>query len=241
MTLAAKLRQLLEEELRRQGPAGLVVWYDAGATLSPIVARAVPEGAQLLRFAGSYLALRLALESQDPHLEGRWVVYVPERPPKESWLRDWELFGARWDMDLLELLRRVGNLLPTPGLVDLLRRPENARDLAQAWESLVGNQPLSETALLDALLALGFGLPRWQAEEGILLFASGAVCRKDLAARGLWPVFVERLREWAGWEEAPEDEAALRRRLEAALLLSELVEALPELAGRLAGVLPPVP
>lgn len=239
MTLAAMLRQLLEEELRRQGPAGLVVWYDAGATLSAIAARAVPEGARLLRFAGSYLALRLALESQDPDLEGRWVVYVPERPPEESWLRDWELLGARWDMDLLELLHRAANLLPTPRLANLLRRPENARDLAQAWESLVGDQPLSETVLLDALLALGFGLPRWQAEEGILLFASGMVGQKDLAARGLWPVFVERLRRWAGWEEAPEDEAALRRRLEAALLLSELAEALPELAGRFAGALPP--
>ncbi|NLG80267.1 MAG: PglZ domain-containing protein [Firmicutes bacterium] len=241
MTLVVMLRQLLEEELRRQGPAGLVVLYDSGATLSPIIARAVPEGARLLRFTGSYLALRFALEFQDPELKGRSVVYVPEQPPKESWLRDWELLGARWDMDLLELLRRAGNLLPTPRLVDLLRRPENARDLAQAWESLIGDQPLSETVLLDALLALSLGLPRWQVEEGILLFASGTVGRKDLVVRGLWPVFAERLREWAGWGEAPEDEAELRRRLEAALLLSELVEILPELSGRFAGVLPSAP
>lgn len=241
MTLATMMRRFLEEELRRQGSAGVVVWYDPGATLAPVAARAVPEGARLLRFAGSYLALRFAVEAQNPDLEGRSVIYIPERPPEESWLRDWELLGTRWDLDLVELLRRAGNLLPTPALSDLLRRPENARDLVQAWETLVADQPLSETVLLDALLALNFGLPRWQLEEGILLFASGPVGQKDLMARDLWGVFVERLRRWAGWEEVPEDETTLRRRLEAALLLSELVDAVPELSGRLSGVLPPPP
>jgi len=47
--------------------------------------------------------------------------------------------------------------------------------------------------------------------------------------------------EWAGWAEAPDNEADFRRRLEAAVLLSELVGAVPGLADRFSGVLPAEP
>lgn len=242
MTLAAILQQALSDELCRQGQAGLIVWYDPGGTLRAVVERAMPEGAQLLSFEDSYLALRFALETEDPHFQKRWIVYIPEAPPRESWLRDWELLGTRWEMDLLQLLHRQVNLPLTPKLTELLRRcPQNARDLAQAWESLIGGQGINETNIIDAMLALGFGLPHWQAEEGVLLFLSGAVGRQSLEARGLWTVFGERVAQWTGWEEVPGEEEDLRRRLEATVLLAELVSALPGLADRFSGVLPAEP
>jgi len=236
--LVTWLREVLQEALRRQGRSGLVVWYDEGGTLESVTGRATPEGAKLLPFEGSYLALRFELEGQDPDLKGRWVVYVPERAPKEAWLRDWELLGQRLELDLLELLHHKANLNITSALRALLRnRPENACALARAWDLLVGGQPITETVLENALLALAFGFPRWQLEEALLLFLSGQGGER-LMERGLWEVWLERVRAWTGWEGAPEDERALRNQLGATVLLSELASFVPYLAGRLREILP---
>lgn len=240
------LRQWLCEELKdafeRQGEHGIVVWYDAGGTLESVVQQAMPQNTQLVCFDGSYLALRFALENEDPNFQGRWVIYIPEAPPRESWLRDWELFGVRLEMDLLELLHRKANIAITQRLTDLLRRrPQNARDLVRNWQTLVGDRTVNESTLLDALLALGFGLPGWRIEEAILLFLKGDISREQLEERGLWTVFEERVSEWMGWTKAPDDETELRRKLEAAILLSELVSALPDLSARFVGVLPGEP
>jgi len=170
--LAGWLRAELGRALAGQGQAGLVVWYDAGGTLESLAEGATPEGARLLRFEGSYLALRFGLEAADPEFQGRWVVYLPEAPPKESWLRDWELFGVRLELDLADLLRRGAGLEITPRLEGLLRhRPENARELVRAWEPLMAGVPVNEANLLNALLALGLGLPRWQPEQALLLLS----------------------------------------------------------------------
>src|SRR5437868_7080005 len=77
MTAFDLIRRALAEELQRQGPAGLIVWYDAGGTLAKVASGGLPEGVRLLRWEGSYLALRLELEEADPRFEQRWVVYVP--------------------------------------------------------------------------------------------------------------------------------------------------------------------
>jgi len=239
MSLTSVLQDVISNELGRQGQAGLIVWYDPQGTLAALVERSIPKGVRLLPFQGSYLALRLELERQDPQFAQRWVVYIPEAPAPESWLRDWELLGARWEMDLLELLHRKFNLSATPKLVALLRGyPQNSRALAQAWDNVIGEVTVNETSLADALLALAFGLPRWQVEQALLAFLSGAVGQRQLAPRGLWEVFTDRVGAVIGWAEVPTDEDRLRRRLEAATLLSELVDAVPALAGRLAQALP---
>ncbi len=240
--LATWLKELLNEELQRQGPSGMVVWYDPSGTLSAIAEQAVPEGARFLRFDGSYLALRFELENADPELQGRWVVYVPEAPPTESWLRDWELLGSRKRMDLLELLSQKANLPITQRLTDLLHnRPNNARDLVRDWGNLMSSRPVNEANLLDALLALGFGLTGWQLEEALLRFLNGDVGREQLQERGLWEVFKERIANWTGWRAVPDDQLALQKHLEAAILLSELVSFAPDLTNRFAEVLPTEP
>lgn len=234
------LHKEIDSEFQQQGEAGLIVWYDQNGTLASVVARSLPDGVRLLRFEGSYLVLRFQLEGQDPRFERRWVVYVPEEPPGESWLRDWELLGRRWEMDLLELLHRQAGLTITPRLVEILRQvPENAHQLVDAWEHLLDDGALTEGKVLDALLALVFGLPRWQMEEALLSFLSAEIAREQLEPRRLWSVWVERIADWTGWADVDaEDEANMRRRLEAAILLSELVSALPELANRFVGTLP---
>ncbi|MBC7234013.1 MAG: PglZ domain-containing protein [Chloroflexi bacterium] len=223
------LRELLCDELQHQGQSGLLVWYDAGGTLKPIVEQALPQGVRLLPFQGSYLALRFALEGEDPQFRQRWVVYVPEKAPRESWLRDWELLGAHWDMDLLELLRRKANLKVTPRLTELLReQPQNARDLVQEWDALLDEQAVSEQSLLEALLALALGLTRWQPEEAVLAFVTDPSSGARLEQRGLWAAFKGRLQQWAGWARLPDAATDLRKRLEAAILLSELAAAVPD-------------
>lgn len=229
MSVKRWLRELLCDELQHQGQSGLLVWYDAGGTLKPIVEQALPQGVRLLPFQGSYLALRFALEGEDPQFRQRWVVYVPEKAPRESWLRDWELLGAHWDMDLLELLRRKANLKVTPRLTELLReQPQNARDLVQEWDALLDEQAVSEQSLLEALLALALGLTRWQPEEAVLAFVTDPSSGARLEQRGLWAAFKGRLQQWAGWARLPDAATDLRKRLEAAILLSELAAAVPD-------------
>jgi len=243
MALVDLLRDTINEELVRQGDAGLIVWYDRDGSLAPLVVPAMPQHTRLLRFEGSYLALRFALEAEDPRFQGRWVVNVPERPPEESWLRDWELIGARWDLDLLELLRRRANLAVTQRLVQLLReRPHNSRELAGTWESVMGGQKATEDTLINALLALCFGLERWGIDEGILRFVSGNVGRRQLDLYGLWAIWTKKVSSWAGWIHGPtDDDPGLRQRLESAILLSEIAAVLPELASRFGQALPSQP
>ncbi len=198
---------------------------------------------RLLRFEGSYLALRLALEGEDPLFQSRWVIYIPTVPPPESWLRDWELLGIRWEVDLLALLRQQARLAVTPALAALLRNhPDNARALVARWaDAPLDGLPLSERTVLDELRAVGCGLAAWREESAVLRFLVGEVSQAALAARGLWSLFCARLAEWTGCADLPAEETALRERLEAMVLLTELAEATPDLTVQVAGVLPPPP
>ena len=234
MALLQWLQDELQKVLDRQGNSGIVVWYDRGGTLEGLAERAAPARARLLRFSGSYLALRFALEDADPDLRGCWLLYIPEPPPppRESWLRDYELLGERLEMDLAELLRRRGLPL-TPRLTALLREhPRNARDLAEKWGQTRGDRPPTEEAVVQALLALAFDLPSWQPEEALLRFLTGDSWPPRLAERGLWEEWRREVAHWFGWENAPEEEGILRQQARAAVLLAEVTAHQPALAPR---------
>ncbi|MDW8103199.1 MAG: PglZ domain-containing protein [Anaerolineae bacterium] len=232
MALVQWLQSELQKALDRQGESGLVVWYDPGGTLAALAERAAPPRARLLPFAGSYLALRFALEQEDPRLTGRWILYIPDVPPSPSWLRDYELLGERLELDLAELLRRRGLPL-TPRFTALLReRPQNARDLAAHWEQVLGRRNLTESTVVEALLALAFGLPAWQWEEALPRFLTGTAWQPRLAERGLWEAWRQEVAEAFGWEDVPPEEPALRSRARAAVLLADLTTHLPALAPR---------
>lgn len=226
------LQDEMQQVLNRQGESGIVVWYDPGGTLEALAERACPAPARFLSFAGSYLALRFALEKEAPDLRGRWILYIPEKPLSDSWLQDYELLGERLELDLAELLRRRGLSL-TPRLLHLLReRPQNARDLAEHWKQAVGRRPLTEEAVVEALLALAFGLSTWRREEALLHFLASDGWQARLEARGLWEEWCREVADAFGWERAPEEERALRSQASAAVLLADLVARVEDLASR---------
>lgn len=232
MALIQWLQTELQQALDRQGESGIIVWYDPGGTLRTLAEGARPPQANLLCFAGSYLALRFNLEKEAPDLHGRWVLYIPEQPPPDSWLRDYELLGERLELDLAELLKRRGLSLSLP-LTSLLREhPHNARDLAKRWDQVIGRGALTEDAVVEALLALAFGLPAWQMEEALLHFLSGEGWRVRLTERGLWEEWCRKVAAAFGWKGAPEEEPALRSQARAAVLLADLVAHLPNMASR---------
>jgi len=231
MAIVRWLREEIKEGFQRQGGAGLVVWYDPGGTLAPVVEQARPKGIRLHPLDGSYLALRLELESQDPDFQGRWLLYIPEAPPDPSWLRDLELLGTRTEMDLLELLHRRAGIPIDDRWKRLLREhPANARELAEAWDRVMSSGRVDAEAVLEALLALAFGLSGpWRMEEALLAFLSSDGWRDRLDRRGLWQEWQTQVRAWTGMSALPAAEEELRKLLQAGVLLAELVRAVPSL------------
>lgn len=240
MNLTIALQQLLKEEFERQGSHGLIVWYDPGGTLQSLLAPAVPQEIHLLQYEGSYLALRFQLENEDPHFSQRWLIYIPEPSSRESWLRDWELIGAHWEMDLLDLLHRHADLPITPQSKTLLRtHPQNARGLAQRWSDLMQNQAVNPENITGAVLALALGLSAWQTEQAIFELLRSDELKDRLSLSGMWEAFCQKLWEFGAWEgNALTREDMLRKRFQAAILLSELVQAYPDLSDRFSAVLP---
>jgi hypothetical protein len=234
-TLKSWIRSEIKRAFDHQGEHGIVVWYDAGGTISEVVDEVVPKGVKLVKFDGSFLALRFELENKSPDLSGKWLIYVPEKPLQESWLRDFELLGERLEMDFLSLLQRRCNLPVTSVLVDLLRnRPENSKRLARNWEQLIGNRTVTENEIIDALLALAFGLTSWDFKDAILLFLCEQNWQGKLSEQGLWEIWRKRLQEYFGWNDAetPPDERDLKRKVQATVLLADLVCFDPSIADR---------
>jgi hypothetical protein len=233
-TLKSWIRSEIKRAFDHQGENGIVVWYDAGGTMSEVVNEVVPKGVKLVKFDGSFLALRFELENKSPDLGGKWLIYVPEKPLQESWLRDFELLGERLEMDFLSLLQRRCNLPVTSVLVDLLRnRPENSKRLARNWE-LIGNRTVTENEIIDALLALAFGLTSWDFKDAILHFLCEQNWQEKLSEQGLWEIWRKRLQEYFGWNDAetPPDERDLKRKVQATVLLADLVCFDPSIADR---------
>src|SRR5690349_6995509 len=131
--LVEALREVLDQRTRR---CPVVVWYDPGGTLADITLQAVPDGVQFLACESSYLTLRARFEEADPHLEGRWLLYVPEQRLEPSWLRDLELAGAMLDLGLSSLASEAFGLATTPRLRSLLGGRPGAL-LAARWDELI--------------------------------------------------------------------------------------------------------
>jgi len=70
MIIEKWLKDIVKEKLRK----GLFIWYDPLASFESIVERVVPKDAKLLKFEGSYLALRFKLEDEDPEFKKKWVI-----------------------------------------------------------------------------------------------------------------------------------------------------------------------
>jgi hypothetical protein len=134
----------------------ILVWYDEGATLAPVIERVIPSSTELIVYKGSYLQIREKIEKEGNLSKSR-VIYIPRLPLKKSWLRDYELFGERIELDLPKLLRDIFQLNSTLESNTLLT-PSNCRRLALKWNHVLGEiePPVTleklEEASISALL-----------------------------------------------------------------------------------------
>lgn len=234
------LKEWLQSKFSPYASKSIVVWYDPEGTLASLVNRQLAGERELLVFEGSYLALRFALETQDPFFEQKWLVYVPEAPPAQSWLKDWEMFGARLELDFLSLLRDAGQLSIDQELRHLFTgaRAENSRRLVRNWDILMGSRPVNKDNLVRALLAIAMRTQYFDLRSAVLQFLGEEAFAGRLEEMGLFDVFrglVEKELGLAGLPVPPEE---LRRRLAAAVLLTELVEKSGQLAGAFEQLLP---
>jgi len=235
MTIQEWLRNNLRSKFSSQGEDGIVVWYDQGGTLSSIVDEVVPEGVKLIKFEGSYLALRFELEKLSPNLCGKWLIYIPEKPLDESWIRDYELLGERLELDFLALLQECCNLAVTSNLIDLLRnRPENSKLLVQIGFLSKEIQSITENEIINHLLAIVFGLQYMDFKEMILKFICEENWQEKLSSYGLWDFWVNKLQQYFnfGQTKASIEETELRKKLTATILLSELISYIPSLSDK---------
>lgn len=134
----------------------ILIWYDEGATLAPMIEKVIPSSTELIVYKGSYLQIREKIE-KDGNLSKSRVIYIPQLPLKKSWLRDYELFGERIELDLPKLLRDLFQLNSTLQSNTLLT-PSNCRRLALKWNHVLGEiePPITleqlEEASISALL-----------------------------------------------------------------------------------------
>lgn len=219
--LAEALRTALTEAC--SGKA-VVVWYDAGATLSGLVSKAAPEGRQLFEHDGSFLETRVRFEEADPRLEDRWLIYVPEARPEPSWLRDLELLGGRpLELGLAELVSKAFGLSTTPRLRSLLRS-HLGRVLAARWEELVANETPSAADLQRALLAAALDLGADpQLRDIVTEYVTAADAPARITKTGLQRELRDLLETDGGLNLGANSDVP-ESRVAAAMLLSEAVE-----------------
>ena len=66
----------------------ILVWYDPEGSFVELAPTLSLKGTEIIPFEGSYLQIRARIEEEDPKLEGRWLIYVPEPAPNPSARRD---------------------------------------------------------------------------------------------------------------------------------------------------------
>jgi len=207
----------------------MLVWYDNGGTLAEVLRKAVPEDVTLVHFEGSYLNVRATIERNDPQFSHKWLVYVPEAAPEPSWLRDYELFGARLDWTLERLMTEKMGLRSSAVTRQLLAGPRG-RALAFHWNQVM---PASVTAITyeqieHALLGIAFHLEHdFTLSRAVLEY----VCYPDLygerlTSLGLHDAFIRAIRDELAFPQLPQVAPVPAESLAAAILLSELVEKL---------------
>lgn len=148
------LKEAIENTLDKKFSENtMLVWYDSGGTIEPIIYQTVPKNVALYKYKGSYLQIRAEIEKEGD-LGKKRLIYVPRKPLKPSWLRDYELFGEKIETSLPKLLHEVFGLKAKPDLTAVLT-PANCRRLASKWDEVLGRvePPLGEEMLEKGLVA----------------------------------------------------------------------------------------
>jgi len=218
LSLTEAVKNLLE---RKFSENSILVWYDAGGTLEPIIDKAIPENVSLIKYEGSYLQIRAKIETEG-HLEKKRLIYVPRKPLKPSWLRDYELFGEKIETNMPKLLTEAFGLRTKPELATILTSA-NCRRLASKWDEVLSrvNLPLREEDLEEGLVAaLLDQSSKFDVQKAVLTFLGYPEDVKTrLEKSGLRQIFLELLQR----NGFPPLEELDSKRIAAILLLSELI------------------
>jgi len=218
LTLKKAIRETITNKLEENR---LILWYDEGGTLEPIVEHTIPKNTELIKYDGSYLKIRIQIE-QEEDLGKKRVIYIPTKPPKQSWIRDYELFGEKIELNLPKVLRDKFQLKTTPR-ASLTLTPPNCRRLARRWNEVLGvvRPPLTMEQIEEANIAALLGQPsKFNLERALLTFLEDPDdITQKLEKSGLKQVFLDILER----NGLPRMEDLDASRIAAALLLSELV------------------
>lgn len=215
-----KIKQIISDELRDYP---ILVWYDEDGGLQEVMFDAIPAGINFIPYSGSYLAIRVKVEREDPEFKGKWLIYVPEKAIDPSWIRDYELFGKRVDMSLEKLLVEYFKLESDLELKGLLTG-ERARLLASKWEEVMrdANIPLRKDQIINGLLSIASNLGvSFSLGRAILEYVTFPASRQELLRLDLHSVFVKLIKSELGLDIEAKPEH-LPEALASALLFSEL-------------------
>ena len=215
------IKQIILDELRDYP---ILVWYDEDGSLRDIMFDSIPAGVNFVQYLGSYLAIRAKIEREDPEFEGKWLIYVPEKAIEPSWIRDYELFGKRIDINLEKLLVDYFKLESDLELKDLLTG-ERGRLLAAKWEEVMRDVkiPIQKSQIIEGLLSIAFNLgASFSLGRAILEYVTSQTARQELLKLDLHDVFTKLINSELNLDIKVEPEN-FPEALASALLFSELV------------------
>ena len=221
--LKTVLQTAINEAFSNNTP--IVVWYDNGGTLQTLTEQATPKNVELIKYQGSYLTIRVQIETQKDFKKQR-LIYIPEKAPEPSWLRDYEIFGNRLDLDLTTILNQYFRL-PTDKELKTILTPSNCRHLATRWDEILGDTetPLSPDKLRQALLATIFEQPhQFDIKHAIFTYLRHHdTLTQALEKSNLNQTFQQILQEQYGYKPTQNEQTPNPKRLAATILLTELV------------------
>jgi hypothetical protein len=221
--LKTVLQTAINEAFSNNTP--IVVWYDNGGTLQTLVEHATPKNVEPIKYQGSYLTIRVQIETEKDFKKQR-VIYIPEKAPEPSWLRDYEIFGNRLDLDLPTILNQYFRL-PLDKELKTILTPSNCRRLAARWDEILGDTetPLNPEKLKQALLATTFEQPhQFDIKHAIFTYLKHHdTLTQTLEKSNLNQTFLQLLQDQYGYKPAQNEQTPNPKRLAATILLTELV------------------
>ena len=228
--LKTVLRTAIKETFSNNAP--IVVWYDNGGTLQSLAEHTIPKDVEHVKYQGSYLAIRVQIETEKDFKKQR-LIYIPEKAPEPSWLKDYEIFGNRLDLDLQTILNQYFRL-PIDKELKTILTPANCRRLATRWDEILGDIeiPLTPDKLKQALLATIFEQPhQFDIKNAVFTYLKHHdTLTQKLEKSNLAQTFQQFLQEQYGYNPAQNEKAVNPKRLAATILLTELVYNSGELA-----------
>jgi hypothetical protein len=226
--MADLLRQHLAERLDslfRQHH--VVVWHDDSGTLEALLREGLPRGVEMPAFQGNPLSVRSLADTEDPWLDRKWLLYIPELPDGVTceWLGDHEqAFGALRQANLAWALGQVFRLPESPRLRTLLRGPV-ARSLANHFgEYFSGRETIEEGDVVLALLRAAIDAPASSPVDLVLRYLAAERDAGRWQANGLLPALTQMVKSRLGLQRhlidgQPPDRGALARCLLASALV----------------------